>query len=237
MPVDLGMGVDTRVTPSLHPQNVASMDLFDSDTSGELQQVVDAFRVTYEAIASVHNAREAVKTDPTLTEAAQLIRTQDHADKSFTRAAGALDKAMANMKVGIENLERQLSAPMDTAATGRFGREIRDHVKALPADKRLGFIRAAITGGDMETAAAVLSAPAFLTSIEPDTQKAFLRQWHEQQNPLAAKRLKAMQGARDLIIKNGALLHAQLEKAVGAPPHEVRKLREAKAKADKAFAV
>lgn len=36
---------------------------------------------------------------------------------------------------------------MDTAAAGRFGREIRDHVKALPDGKRTGFVTAAIDRG------------------------------------------------------------------------------------------
>ena len=44
-----------------------------------------------------------------------------------------------------------------------------------------------------------------------------------------------MQAAQDMIMRNGALLHGQLEAAVGAPPHKVRALREAKLKADKAF--
>ncbi len=229
--------INTRVTPALHPRAVTGMEVWDSDTEGVLRQVAEAFAVTYSAVAQVHAARDAVKTDPTLTEAAQLIRTQDHADKLFSKSAGALDKALANMKSGIALLERELSTSMDSAAAGTYGREIREHVRSMESGKRISFVTQAIETGDIQTAAAVLSAPAYLTGLTPEIQKTLTRAWHERNNPVAAKRLRAMTAAEELIVKNGALLHGQMEKAVGAPPHQVKALKAAKAKADKAFSV
>ena len=46
-----------------------------------------------------------------------------------------------------------------------------------------------------------------------------------------------MRGAKTLIENRGGLLFGELERAVGAKPHEVNRLREAKNASDKAFAV
>lgn len=235
MAVDLELPVDTRVTAGLHAQVVASLEDFDDDTRGHLEQAVEAFRTAYEGAGKVYDARAAAASDPTLTEAAQLIRTQEMADKVFQRAAAAFDKVSANLQSGIDLIERELTTPLDTKAAGRFGHEIRQHVNALPADKRMGFVSAAINKGDAETAAAVLMAPAFLSGINEQMQATFLRMWHEKNNPLLAKRQRAMKAALDLVGERSGLLFKELEKAVGVPPHRVQALKAAKSKADKAF--
>lgn len=237
MAVDLEMAVNTLVTAGLHPQNVASLEDYDDDTKGELAQVVTAFDEAYQGIIRVHDARKAAASDPTLTEAAQLIRTQEMSDKVFQRAAGALDRAMSNMKSGIGLLELQLSTPVNTEAAGTYGREIREHVKAMKAEGKspMNFVRQAIENGDHTSVAAVLGAPPYLSGIDAETQAVLTRMYREKHNPVAAKRLRAMQAARDLIFQRSGLLFTELEKAVGAPPHKVKALREAKTKADKAF--
>ncbi|WP_323042035.1 hypothetical protein [Gemmobacter sp.] len=249
MAVDLEVDVDTRVSPSLHPQVVASMNDYDDDTKGVLGQVVTAFDTAYQGIRKVHDARAAAAQDPTMTEQAQLVRTQDMADRMFKQAAGALDKAHANLKANIALMETQLSAPVSTEAAGTYGKEIRAHVRGLadrqgastldkrPGQTALGFVRQAIEGGDHMTAAAVLGAPAYLSGITPDMQRTLTRMYREKHSPVEAKRLRAMQAALDMIHQRGPMLFTELEKAVGAPPHKVQALRAAKAKADKAFSL
>ena len=83
----------------------------------------------YQGIRKVHDARAAAAQDPTMTEQAQLVRTQDMADRVFKQAAGALDKAHANMKSGIALMETQLSTPVSTEAAGTYGKEIRAYVR------------------------------------------------------------------------------------------------------------
>lgn len=238
MAVDLGMGVDTEVTPSLHPQLVASLDEYDDQTSGELQQVLEAFKFAYEGVGKVHRAREAVRTDPTLTEAAQIVRTADHADKVFKDAAGRFDKVTANIKSGIATIERELTAPVQARAAHGISAEIRTYVRGLPGEKRnpMDFVRQAIEAGDVHSVSAVLGAPPYLSGLTPEAQQVLLRMHHERQNPLAAKKVRAMKGALDLLHEHAPKLHTELEKAVGKPHHEVRKLREARARSDKAFA-
>lgn len=66
-------------------------------------------------------------------------------------------------------------------------------------------------------------------------QTILTRQWHERNSPQLAQRLKAMSGARDLIVQRSGLVFKELEKAVGAPPHKVAALRAAKTAAERAF--
>ncbi len=74
MAVDLGMGVDTRITASLHPQSVASMDEYDSDTEGELQQVVQAFTSVYEGIGKVLDVRDVAAGNTAWNEDMRTIK-------------------------------------------------------------------------------------------------------------------------------------------------------------------
>lgn len=235
MAKDLEIPVDVRVTAGLHPQNVAALELYNDETLLVLGPVVTAFDEAYKAVASVHNARDAAAKDPTLTEAAQLMKVQDHADRMFKRAAGALDSSMAVLKRNISTLDSELSQPVEARASHSVSKEIRQHVKALPNGERMGFVRKYIEKGDSDTVSAILGGPSFLSGIDEDMQAILLRMWHEKNSPAVSKRLKAMQAARDLIIRNSGLLHSELEKAVGAPAHEVKALRAAKSKADKAF--
>lgn len=52
-------------------------------------------------------------------------------------------------------------------------------------------------------------------STDPKMQALLLRQHHEKQNPTAAKRLKVMQGAKELIEKRGGLAQTAVMEAVG----------------------
>lgn len=233
MAVDLELGVDTRVTAGLHPQSVASLEDYDDDTKGHLEQVVQAFTVAYEGAGKVFDARAAAATDPTLTEAAQLIRTQEMADKVFQRAAAAFDKVSANLQSGIALIEKELTTPVQSRAAQTIAVEIRNYIRTVKSP--MDFVRNAIVTGDVDSASAALGAPAYLSGLTPEAQAALLRMFHEKQNPALVKRQRAMQSALDLVGQRSGLLFKELEKAVGVPPHRVKALKDAKAKADKAF--
>lgn len=228
-------GIDTRVTPALHPDNVKQVEGYDDQTAPYVSLVETAFSDAYIGIGQVHSAREKARTNPTWNEAQQTIHTQEFADKVFSGIARRMDGAIASLDKGITALEAQLSAPVTSVAAQGVAVEIRAHVKALPTSKRLGFIQDALAAGDAVTVSSVLGAPSYLSGIDAGMQAALLRQWHERNSPEIAQRLKAMKGARDLITNRGGLVFRELEKAVGAPPDKVKALREAKTAAEKAF--
>lgn len=236
MPQNLGMGIDTRITPALHPQVVASLDDYDSETEGHLAQVVEAFQLAYEGASKLFDARDAAMTDPTMNEAAAVVRIADHADKVFKNAAARFDKVTANLHSGVAAIEKELTAPVQARAAHTIAVEIRGHVKALSTGERMGFVHRAIENGDFDTVSSILGAPAYLTGITPEAQAILLRMWHEKANPVAAKRVRAMKAALDLLGTNAPLLHKEVERAVGVPQFKVKQFREAKAKADRAFA-
>jgi hypothetical protein len=227
--------IDVRVTPALHPRNVAEIDGYDDDTALVLGPVVTAFDAAYQGIGAVHTAREKAKLNPTWNEAQQVIMTQDMADKVFASVAKQMDGQRASLAKGIAHLEKELSQPIESRAAHPIAQEIRAHIKALPGAARMGFIKQAIDAGDHEVPQAALGAPAFLSGMDPGIQDTLLRMYRAKANPAMSQRLKAMTGAKALIEERGALVMKELEKAVGLPPHKVQQLRNAKTAAEQAF--
>lgn len=227
--------IDTRISPALHPQNVKEIDGYGEDTAPILGPTETAFSAAYEGIRAVHAAREAAKLNPTWNEAQQIIHTDDLARKQFASIAKTFDTTRENLVKGIAHLEKELSAPVTSRAAAPIAAEIRAHVKGLQTVKLHDFIKEAIDSNDHDTVTAVLGAPSYLSGLTLEFQRTYLRFWHEKQSPDLARRLKVMVGARELIERNAPLVHKQLEKAVGAPPHKARALRDAKTSAEKHF--
>jgi hypothetical protein len=227
--------IDSRVTPALHADNVKSIDGYDDDTAAFLAPTMTAFDEAYHAISRVHDARAAAARNPTLNDAAQVIATQDLADKLFAKAARGFDSTRANLARGIEHLEKELSAPLESKAAHGISAEVRAHAKSLSDEKRHALIRQAIEQGDEVTASAILGTVPYLSGLDAQFSAIYTRQWREKANPGIAKRLKAMQGAKAMIEERAGLVFEQLEKAVGMRPDKVKRLRDAKTKSEQAF--
>lgn len=227
--------MDHRVSPSLHPDNVKSIEGYDDDTAPVLAPTMTAFDEAYQACAKCFDARAAAAKNPTLNEAAQVIMTQDLADKLFAKVAKGFDSTRANLERGVAHIEQELSAPVQSKAAQGVAAEIRSFVKGLPTAKLHAFIQEAMDNGDDVTVTAVLGAPPYLSGLTPDFQKTYLRFYHERNSPEKAKRLKAMKGAKAMIEERAGLVFGQLEKAVGMRPDKVKRLRDAKTASEQAF--
>ena len=228
--------IDTRITPSFHPVNVRELDGYDDDTSTILSMTEGAFSEAYKKIGKVHDASEAARSDPTLTEAAALVKAQDYADKVFTEVARRFDGASNNLKTIIGSIEKDLSAPVESRASNSLSAEIRAYVAALPADQRMSFVQSAIKDSDTRTASAILGGPAYLSGLTHEMQGVLTRMFHEHHEPLKAKRLRAAKAGLDLIGERSGLIFKELEKAVGADPRKISQHRTAAARTAKAFA-
>lgn len=227
--------IDTRVTPSFHPDTVQALAGYDDDTASILAGVQSAFTEAYIGVGRVHDAREAAKTNPTWNEAQQVIATQDLADKLTVNLAKRFDSATAGLTRVISGLERDLSQPLEGRGVGAMSGEIRSYVHSLPEGQRLGFIQKAIEAGDERTVGACIGGPAYLCGITPEMQTMLLRLYHEKTNPRAAKQLRAAKAGLELLGERAPLLFKEMEKGVGAPATKVQRLRAAKAKAEKSF--
>lgn len=227
--------IDTRITPSLHADNVDQVEGYDEDTAPYLATTKTAFSEAYQGVAQVLDARAAAAKNPAWNDASQLIMSQEFADKVFVRIAKKMDGAKAALDKGIAHIEAELSAPVTAKAAVSVAGEIRAYSKSLETGERIGFIQRAIAEGDEATVSSLLGAPPYLSGLTAEMQSLYVRQWHERNSPAVSKRLKAMNGARDLIVNRGGLVHSELTKAIGAPPHKVAALRAAKTAAEKAF--
>lgn len=228
--------IDTRITPSLHPINVRELDGYDDETAGILSMTEGAFANAYEQLGKVFDASEAARSDPTLTEAAAVVKAADYGDRVLTGIAQRFDGAAANLKTIIDGIERELSAPVESRASNSLSAEIRSYCKSLPEGERMSFVRKAITDNDARTATAILGAPAYLSGIDAGMQGILTRMFHEHHEPLKAKRLKAAKAGLDLIGERSGLVFSVLSKAIGSDPKKVAKFRSAAAKTAKAFA-
>jgi hypothetical protein len=235
--------IDTRITPSLHARNVREIDGYDDETGLVLGQTEAAFQTAYDGLRSIHDARTAAFSDPTMTPAGALLKTADFSDKVFERITRAFDAEANRLEKAVTHLESEMSAPVESRAAASMANEIRLHAKGLSTNERMSLIRTAIAEGDERTATAILGAPAYLSGLEPQIQAVLLRQYHEKANPRLAKRLKALTAAKALLENNSRHVWAERDKAVGyiTDPKTKRKLyahelRKAKTEADKPFA-
>lgn len=238
----------SRTSLSLHPETVTKIDGFSENTRGYIAGTERALHEAYSGVSSVHAAMDAAKKDPTLNEAARVIKVDDMAQRTFKKLAALFDAEQARLNKGIALAEEKLSAPVEAKASHYLASEIRAYVKGLahdgqkPSDTgsamaRVAFIRAAILRGDDLTVSSCLGAPAFLSGINDEMHGVLVKTYHEKRTPDEAARLNVMRGAKALIEQRGGLLHVELEKAVGKSSYEVRRLREAKNASDQAFAV
>ena len=208
--------IDTRIPAGLHPDNVTAIEGYDETTASVVAPTERAFAEAYIGIASVFDAREAARNDPTLNEAAQILKTDDLAQRVFGKVARNFDAERVNLEKGIRHIDAELSRPVTASAAHPVASEIRRHVANLSSGERIAFIRAAIEKGDDATSTAVLGAPPYLSGLTDEFQQTFIRMYRERTSPDMAKRLKVMTAAKELIEQRGGNVLLALEKAVAS---------------------
>lgn len=226
--------IDPRITPALHPHNVTQIEGYDEETRMVLGQTETAFSTAYEGLRDVYAAREKVDRNAAMTPEARLIQLDDFAGKHLARITKTFDAEVTRLNKAIESLEGDLSQPVTARASHPVSSEVRAYAKSL-GNKVHPFIREAIAKGDHETVTAVLGAPSYLSGLTPAFQKLYLTEYHSKNSPHLARRLKAMQGARDLVTERGGLVFTAMEKATGGSSAKAKKLREANSEAEKAL--
>lgn len=227
--------IHATVTPALHPQVVLSLEEYSEETAAILDPVAEVFGVAYQSVAQTFAARAAAATNPAWNEAAQVLETADLSDKLSKRAALAFDKVRATLENTVQMFEKALAEPVTVKAGTVVSTEIRAHLKGLDPEKRHMLIMSAINAGDEATVTSALGAPPYLSGLTDTMQKVLLERWHERSDPHRVVRLKAARAGLEQINTKGPLLLTQMEKAIGAPYHKVRELRDARAASEKHF--
>ena len=229
--------VNTAITPSLHPDVVKSIDGYDEDTAAVLGPTGTAFSTAYNALGDLQAARKDGEKNQAWTPEILTIKLDDLASKKMNHITRTFDAEIERLNKGIHFLETELSQPVESQAVGSMAAEIRAYAKSLQTGELMTFIQQAIEDGDTLTVSSVLGGPAYLSGLDPKLSAVLLRQYHAKHNPEKAKRLKVMQGARDLIYANAGKVFPAMVKIVGAHPDKAKKLRDANTAAEKHFAM
>lgn len=230
--------INTSVSPSLHPDTVRALDGFDDDSESYLGPVMALMDDAYNSIGDIHSAREAAQKDESLTPAQRILRLAKMGEAHQDRLAKKWDAVYKNLTTSIAALEKQLSAPMKAAAERPgIAAEIRQHAKGLTPDQRMKLLDEAEQRDDLETVQAILGAPAFLSGMTEEFRAVRTRQFHENQAPQVARRLKVSKAAATLMESRGGLLLTGITQAIGADWTKVKRLRDTSDATEQAFIV
>ena len=173
--------VDTRITPALHPDNIASLDGYNDSTAPLVADAAEALEAAYGYLGGIHDVRAAAFADPTLTKEAALLKADDHAQAKLAAVTKKFDAAVARFGTSIASLEADLSASVKEQA----GRAVSGEVRALmqKSNDRVGLMEKALAEGDDEVLSAVLGAPPMLSGLTKEIHTVFLRKYNEQRKP------------------------------------------------------
>lgn len=241
----MSIQIDTRVSPTLHPDIVRSIEGYDEMNPASMaviKPIHNAFSNAYRAITSVYDGREAARSNPSWNEAEQVIRTDDLKQDKIDPILREFDTIINDLQKNINQIESNLNAPVQAKAAQNIAQEIRAYTKNLSSEERNSFLMNAVKRNDETTATAVLGAPPYLSGLSETMAQTMTRHWHETNNPEQAQKLTLMKSALEMVIKNSPLIFNEMEKAVGVmiDSKSGRKitaadLRKAKIASEKAF--
>lgn len=207
--------VDTRISPTLHPGIAGEIADYDDDTRPLLGATETAVSEAFHALKSVHDAKAAAATNPTLNDFAQLIAVDNHAEKLMGKVYAKWAQTTDVLNANIAKMEKELYAPVEQRATASMASEIRAHFKGLKTGERMNALKRAIDDGDEVTATAVLGGRPYLSGLDPELHAEYLKDWHNAQRPVEAKKIRAMRAAADMLNDRYKLLTNAHREAVG----------------------
>jgi hypothetical protein len=223
------------VSPSLDERVITSIKDFDEGDPA-LAQARNAFSTATETLKQLSTAREPLSRDSSKTDEQRLLLMATHAEKAQDRVARVFDNAFKSLTKAANEIERQLTAPLEQSTHSELCKEIRGHIKLLDKDERTKFISEAFMNGDKDVMNAVLGVPSYLCGISDAHRALWLRQYREQKDPAAVVRLRNYRTAVDLITERSQLIFPEFEKAQGGKWKDVRRLRGQVEASDKALA-
>lgn len=225
--------VDQLARPGLgyDPKSLTELPEYEAHAS-YVPEAVGALQAMHEALTVVIDARNKVKGDPTLTQAAMVLTVADFADGKWPAATRRVDAAMKVMDARIAEAEASLREGIPGHAGGTVATEIRAHVKAMRnGTERMAFMRELIDAGDTESVAAVLKAKPFLSGLTPAEADMLVHSVNAKARPELAPRIAFLNQVRDHLERVSAPFVLDMQRAVGVKVETVNKLRAAKAAA------
>lgn len=225
------MDINTKVSPSLHPTVIESIEGYNEETASHVADALRAFTTAYTQLGKIHEFREAIAPDTSKTEDAKLLRVSDYATNRMNEATKAFDNADKGLLARIAHAEAELTTPLKaTKAISGVAVEIRAHVKALPVDERRAWFAEALEANDTASIEAVLAGPGYLSGLQAKEVAHYTRLYHEKLNPQMFQRLQVMKQAHIMLRERAGLVISGVQKAMGADFRKVQQV-EARIKA------
>lgn len=210
------MDINTKVSPSLHPAAIESIEGYNEETASHVADALRAFTTAYTQLGKIYKFNEAIEPDTSLTDDAKLLRVADYAGSRMEDALKAMQNATDSLGKRIAHAEAELTTPLKaTKAISGVAVEIRAHVKALPTDERRAWFNDALEANDATSLEAVLAGPGYLSGLKPEEVAHYTRLYQEKLNPQMFRRLQVMQKAQAMLQDRGGLVFTGAEKALG----------------------
>lgn len=207
--------VDTRVSPSIHPDVIAGLEDYDDDTRPLLGGAETLLSQAHSALQSIGDAKAGAAINPTLNPFEQLVAVDTHAAKVVNPVLARWDKVAGDLEANIAQHEKEMNASIIGAATNPLASEIRTYLRSMKPAERHAAVTAAINSGDERTIQAICSVPPYLSGIDADERQRIMTDWHAKADPVGAKKVRAMRNALEVLNRNGGIFKRQWVAAVG----------------------
>lgn len=230
--------IDTRVSPAMDPETYRAVEGYNDDTRPFVDDVVAAFNDIYMTLGKVHDARVSAEGNPAWTPENRILIVSKESAKQKERVLTRLARAERDLRARIEHTAKQLSEPLtEKAGLGSLNGEVRAHAAKLDRPKRSALITEALESNDDATLTAILGAQPFLSGLSKEDHDHYLHLYHAKRNPHLVARLSVMTRFLEMVERNGPIVHAQFDKAVGAKPKAVKAITAANERAMNALKI
>lgn len=161
------LSLNSEISPTLWPDSIVE-GAPDGAAAGEMR---DALASIYKQLERFHAATAAVASDPTLTEAAKVLEAEKLRTTTVERANLQWDRVNRTVVRAVQSAETRMRESVKPEHFSASGREIRDHARSLPREKRIDFLQSAARRGDRETVHAIVSTLPYLSGLEVNEEQ------------------------------------------------------------------
>lgn len=212
-------------SPTLNPLMCEQIEGYE-EFAEDLLPLRRAMDVAFTGLTNIATAREKLRSDPTVTPAAVVVRLVAEAERKHNHIVDTFSKTEARLRTAESALEKALQAPVvQNAGLGTINDSIRAHVKGLDETKRSAFMQTALKNQDETTLVAVCGAPAYLSGLSDAAHALYLRQLHEMRSPQDTRRLKSLRAGIALLERAVPIALTSVEKALGSSFAKAKQLK------------
>jgi hypothetical protein len=197
----------------LYKRNIVGDPLKDA----ELDTLHDAIASARQSAEAILDARGAISADVTRTPESRALDVRRITLKKGEAAATKLDRAKARVTEARDNLAKEIAAPKMPAHLSGLATEVRHRLASMTPDARGKVLRIAFDKGDDLTIGAYLSAPAYLSGADDDSQSSFRLRWQKAKHPDALERLGKIDKALEHVERAGKSLVGMVETIANNP--------------------